>query len=564
MIRSICPRLLPLFFSASLIAAPGDHDAVFDPGTRLDAGASAAVPDANGQLMAGGIFASISGSGRYLARFNNDGSVDTGFQQSLQLSGDVLALATLPDGDVLVGGRFTNSGGNNHLCRFNPDGTVDGGFNPGSLLNDRVEAISVQPDGKILVGGPFTNANGNNRLCRLEVDGSIDTGFNPGTALNATVRSIALQADGAVVVSGQFINANGAGHDRVCRFLPNGDFDTSFSPGSLLVGVAQVVVVQPDGKILVGGNFSDVGSGNPDDYVCRLNDDGTQDTSFDPGSLLAGTQASVFGMALQADGKILVSGGFDNAGGDDDFICRLLSDGSHDATFNPANTLSAFCDGVALLPSGKVVCLGTFFSVPFGTGDDNFLCRLDNDAATTALSATSGSRVQWLRGGSAPETEWVEFELSTDGGTSFTSLGAGNRIAGGWELTGLTLPQEGKLRARARTRGGIYAGSSGLAVETADYARTNPPVVTISGAKKITTRAAKLVIRGTATDPDGDLRSVQFIDSRTKGKRFRPTQGLGSWGANLVLKKGRNLVQVKATDARGVSSAVQKVTVNRK
>jgi uncharacterized delta-60 repeat protein len=562
--RGACPGLLPLFFSATLLAAPGDHEADFDPGTRLSAGLSAAVPDANGLLMVGGAFASVNGSGRYLARFNNDGSVDAGFQQGLLLSGEVTALATLPDGDVLVGGNFTNSGGNDYFCRFNPDGTLDGGFNPGTLLNARVESIAVQPDGKILLGGPFTNANGNNRLCRLEANGSIDTTFNPGTALNGTVRSIALQADGAVVVCGQFNNANGAGHDRICRFLSTGAFDTSFAPGGLLVGVAQVVVVQPDGKILVGGNFTGVSSGNPDDYVCRLNEDGTHDASFDPGNLLAGSQAAVFGMCLQADGKIIVSGGFDNAGGDDDFVCRLLSTGAHDSTFNPTNTLTGFCDGATLLSSGKVICTGSFFSAPFGTGDDNFMCRLDNDAATSALSATSGSRLQWMRGGSTPETEWVEFELSTDGGATYTTLGEGSRITSGWELTGLNLPAAGKLRASARIRGGIYAGSSGLAVETVDFARTNRPIVTISGAKTIKTKASKVLIRGTASDPDGDLQSVQFIDTRPRGKRFRTTTGLGTWSAKAVLKKGRNVIQVKAIDAGGIASEIQKITVIRK
>jgi hypothetical protein len=70
--------------------------------------------------------------------------------------------------------------------------------------------------------------------------------------------------------------------------------------------------------------------------------------------------------------------------------------------------------------------------------------------------------VQWLRGGSAPETFRVTFDLSTDGGTSWTPLGVGTRISGGWTLAGLTLPGTGHVRARARTISGQGNGSSGL------------------------------------------------------------------------------------------------------
>jgi len=67
----------------------------------------------------------------------------------------------------------------------------------------------------------------------------------------------------------------------------------------------------------------------------------------------------------------------------------------------------------------------------------------------------------------------VTFELSTDGGTVFTPLGAGTRISGGWELTGLSLPASGHIRARARTTGAFYNGSSSL-VETVEGFGANP------------------------------------------------------------------------------------------
>jgi uncharacterized delta-60 repeat protein len=555
---------LLIWFAFPASGAPGDFDPGFGPGQVLNAGVSAAVPMPDGKVLAGGGFTDAGGSDDYITLFDETGALDAGFERIGLLNAEILAIAVLPDGDILVGGLFTNANGNDRILRLNADGSLDGGFNPGTLLSGRVGAIVIQPDGKILVGGNFTNANGNNRLCRLNANGSIDTTFNPGTALNGEVRSIALQEDGSVIVGGQFINANGEGHDRICRFDENGVFDDTFAPGSLLSSTAQVVMLQPDGKVLVGGDFINVGAGDPDDYLCRLNADGTHDETFNPGDLIAGPSATVFGMALQADGKVIVSGGFIDAGGDDDSICRVNADGTHDDTFDPGDTIVPFCDGVALHALGDVICGGGFFSAPSGMGDDNFVCRLDNDPATSLLSATSLTRVQWTRGGSAPEAVWVEFELSTDGGASFTSLGFGDRIAGGWELTGLNLPAEGQLRARALTRAGIYGGSSGFAVETVALSLANPPVVSITGAKTIKTKRSKITIRGTATDPDGNLASVEFIDSRPRGKRFRATVGTASWTATAVLKPGRNIIQVKATDSADLTSAIQRVTVIRK
>ncbi len=76
------------------------------------------------------------------------------------------------------------------------------------------------------------------------------------------------------------------------------------------------------------------------------------------------------------------------------------------------------------------------------------------------------SRIQWLRGGSSPETLDVTFELSTNGGSTWTMQGAGIRITGGWELTNLTLTASGHVRARARIDAGNGEGSWSSLLET--------------------------------------------------------------------------------------------------
>ena len=143
-------------------------------------------------------------------------------------------------------------------------------------------------------------------------------------------------------------------------------------------------------------------------------------------------------------------------------IARLIADGTADPTF-VISSLNGSVFNASLQANGKILIGGAFTGV--GVITRNRIARLDNDAASESLTAYTTARVQWLRGGTAPEVEQVTFELSTNGGTVWTPLGAGTRIAGGWELTGLALPGSGNLRARARTGGGKYNGSSGM-VET--------------------------------------------------------------------------------------------------
>ncbi|MCC5840831.1 MAG: fibronectin type III domain-containing protein [Opitutales bacterium] len=112
----------------------------------------------------------------------------------------------------------------------------------------------------------------------------------------------------------------------------------------------------------------------------------------------------------------------------------------------------------------------------------SFLARISNSPADQTLSATSPARIEWLRGGSAPEVDQVAFEFS-ENGVVRTPLGSGNRIIGGWELTGLDLPVSGQLRARGRASGGGVSSSVIEQVETYVLSVMLPTVTTaaISG-----------------------------------------------------------------------------------
>src|SRR5436190_5301507 len=92
------------------------------------------------------------------------------------------------------------------------------GFDPNA--NSLVEVVLVQPDGKILIGGSFTSIAPNggsavtrNRIARLNPDGSLDSTFNPNA--NAVVYSLVVQADGKILAGGDFTTVGGQVRNRI-------------------------------------------------------------------------------------------------------------------------------------------------------------------------------------------------------------------------------------------------------------------------------------------------------------------------------------------------------------
>ncbi len=111
---------------------------------------------------------------------------------------------------------------------------------------------------------------------------------------------------------------------------------------------------------------------------------------------------------------------------------------------------------------GKILVGGRFGTL--GGQSRTNIGRLNNTGPATQSLAFDGSTLTWTRGGTSPEVWRTTFEYSPDG-TSWTNLGGGIRIPGGWQLTGLALPTNTTFRARGYTVGGYYNGS-GWFVET--------------------------------------------------------------------------------------------------
>src|SRR3982750_3317056 len=128
-------------------------------------------------------------------------------------------------------------------------------------------------------------------------------------------------------------------------------------------GLIRVVVVQPDGKILLGGDFTTLAPNGgllvTRNRIARLNPDGTLDTAFNPNA-----DNSVYAIAVQADGKILVGGGFTSIGGQTrNSIARLDATTGLADSFDPNAGMGAYVNAIAVQPDGKILVGGIFFSI---------------------------------------------------------------------------------------------------------------------------------------------------------------------------------------------------------
>jgi uncharacterized delta-60 repeat protein len=135
----------------------------------------------------------------------------------------VYAIGLQGDGKILIGGSFTAYNGVScaHLALINSDGTLDATFSAGVAGSlSALTTITIQSDGKILIGGRFSTCNGmsRNNIARLNSDGSLDEAFlTAGGGTDDIVRSIVVQNDGNILIGGDFTTVNGLSKKRLAR-----------------------------------------------------------------------------------------------------------------------------------------------------------------------------------------------------------------------------------------------------------------------------------------------------------------------------------------------------------
>ena len=296
----------------------------------------------------------------------------------------LVPIAIQPDGKILIGGSFTTVLGveRNRIARLNTDGTLDTAFNPKRIGNfspfvPSVAAIAVQADGKILVGGKFSNIGGQPRnfIARLEPVNGLADSFDPSGPLdlNSGVSSIVVQPDGKILVQGQFAFIGGAARNGFARLDPVTGLADSFEAhaNNSIFSMA----VQSDGKIIVGGFFTTI-FGQPRNYIARLDPVSGLADSFDPNADFA-----VFSVLTQPDGKILAGGAFGTIGGQArNRIARLDPATGLADSFDP-DANNVVDTSIVLQADGKVLLAGQFTNI--GGAPRNRIARVDG---TTGLA----------------------------------------------------------------------------------------------------------------------------------------------------------------------------------
>jgi len=268
----------------------------------------------DGRILVGGQFSAEGAPPRSnIVRLLSNGSLDNDFAAGLPgPNGKVLALALQPDGKIIVAGSFTTMHGQarGRFCRLNPDGTLDEFFAPGlGGAAGTVAAVLLQPDGKIVIAGYFNKVNDTNklRIARLNSNGSLDGDFR--AAADGDVLGLALQANGGIFLVGDFDIVSGQQRGGIARLKADGTLDADFNASAN--GKVSTVLAQRDGKILVGGEFTAINS-VPRGRIARLTTAGLLDRGFSDG---AGANSYIDDILQQPDGKLVVVGDFTSING---------------------------------------------------------------------------------------------------------------------------------------------------------------------------------------------------------------------------------------------------------
>jgi len=354
----------------------GTVDPSFHPGLGLDGEVTAMARQADGSIVVAGLFTAADGQSHgFVARLDRHGKVDPGFR--VTLAGATWMTVTFPtgvavqsDGHVWVCGSFTEVNGVpcSKVARLNPDGTLDQSFYLDDVApqgNEWVDRVFVQDDDRVILGGCWTNSACS--LVRLQPDATLDSSFvHPSATVSDAgspghVDDLATHFDGRIAIVGGFRAVNGVARHGVAWLQPNGTLDTSFDPGSGPEDSnARRVVIEPDGRTVIGGWFTRV-QGTERLGFARFNTDGTLDPVFDPGPAIGHTgRPNINAVIRQSDGRYLV-------GADDWFleatncVLRLDPDGRRDPSLQVALQLEPNeVRTAAVQPDGCVLVAGAF------------------------------------------------------------------------------------------------------------------------------------------------------------------------------------------------------------
>jgi uncharacterized delta-60 repeat protein len=511
--------------SPQTLTATGIRPGFVPGGTGFNDAVRAVAVQTDGKVLAGGVFTQFNGASQpYLARLNANGTLDNTFNASAAgVNSDVHALVAQPDGKTLVGGAFGDFGGSGpgKLLRLNADGTLDTSFNLGNGFDGVVWGLALQPDGKILVGGTFGTLNGVAvpvGLVRLNANGTRDATFNPsGLGVDGGVLALTLQANGKIVAGGEFNTYNGAAVAHLVRVNADGSRDLTFdSSPSGINNRVWAVAVQPDGKVLAGGSFN-FNTLAPD-HLVRLTSTGAVDNTFNvngAGFPNDGFDNVVWSVSVLADGKILVGTPSDNYNGATvpGGLMRLTATGLYDNSFNAGGGGFGAVDvfGIALQADGKVLAGGAFLSYNGVASAPDYLARVQADgSANTTATALTGATYTFTPGGSTtnPLTTNTAGSYSATATVGSSTSGPSNTVVvtpcAAPTLTSFT-PTSGPATTSVQLTGTNFTGATAVA-----FNGTAAPGFVVNSSTQITVNVPAGASTGTISlaTPGGTATSI--------------------------------------------------------
>jgi len=393
------------FFTSNLFSQPGFLDPSFGTGGLVNVQQGYTEYHSVISLLDKRIIAVSDGF--LMDKYNSDGSIDLSFGvngRSVPQLGfnqkKAIGIFELADQKMIVGGWYVSSGVNIDVLviRTNSNGIVDSSFglNGSAVMDintrDFAEAMIMQPDGKIIVVGEL----GKNEfdllkifIARFNSDGSIDSSFGEDGHVTTkfdqyvTCVSVALQEDGKILVGGTLdLNLIRPAY-YVARYNTDGSKDNSFGDKGIgsytfegqgseeWANELHAIVVQPDGKIICGGNQGNFVNFTYDMGLVRFNSNGTLDNSFGENGVVKinypGYYSQINTLLMQPDGKLIAgaSAQHNMAGAEPMLLMRFLDNGDLDPDFavngmqvTTNNQYSAYCKSSCLQDDGKIILGG--------------------------------------------------------------------------------------------------------------------------------------------------------------------------------------------------------------
>ena len=518
-----------------VVAEPGGLDLTFGSGGKvvtntggIDQAAGIALQDDGKAVVVGGV------SNVTVARYNRDGSLDSTFDSDGLVFTDFgsssdagRAIAIQPDGKIVIAATHgcCNSVGIG-LARYNSDGSPDPSFGTGGKVTapagaDYAQAIALQPDGKLLVGGsrglsPF--------IARVEPGGLLDQSFGTGGVVmpfsgeQGEVTGLAVLSDGRIVAGGSRLSCCGTHDDfQVIRLNASGSTDTSFGPASNGRALADFqsgsfdnafgLAMQADGRIVLAGS-TQVGSQPYDFAVARFTAGGTLDPSFGTGGVVttdrgAGEQGRAVG--ITPGGQIIVAGQSTGDSASDFMIAAYTTEGVLDAGFGTGGAVTTDFQStddkalaVAVGPNGKITAGG----YTFGFQRLGLARYFSGSFGPTATSPGAPTSVAAAAGDARASVSWVA--PVSDGGSDITGYMV-TAAPGGATASAAATETSATVTGLANGTAYTFTVTATNGVGTGPASAASDPVTPQAGAPPPQTTTKTIPPSGgnATTDPDG-------------------------------------------------------------